>query len=119
MLARSSVEATVTLPSDREIRFTSILQHPRSLVFEAWTKPEHLRQWSCCEGGTLPVCEIELRVGSASTSMLRRWRVGGEADDLFELCWKLRGGVQVLRKASRRQGGHDDDSRSGPRSDPG
>jgi len=66
-----NVDATVTLPSEKEIRLTGTLQHPRSLVFEAWTKPEHLRRWSCCEGGTLTICEIDLRVGGAWRRVMR------------------------------------------------
>lgn len=55
MLAKSKAEVTVTLPSNREIAFTRILQRPRGLLFEAWTKPERLRQWWGCQGrGTSP-----------------------------------------------------------------
>jgi uncharacterized protein YndB with AHSA1/START domain len=71
MLAKSTVDAEVTLPSDREIRFTSILKHPPRLVFAAWTQPEHLSRWWGCEGGTLPVCEGDLRVGGAWRRVLR------------------------------------------------
>jgi uncharacterized protein YndB with AHSA1/START domain len=71
MLVRSSVEAIVTLPSEREIRFTSILPHRRRLVFEAWTKPEHLRRWWGCEGGTLSICEVDLRIGGAWRLVMR------------------------------------------------
>ena len=71
MLAKSNVDAIVTLPSDREIRFTSILPHRPSLVFAAWTQPEHLRHWWCCEGGALPVCEVDLRVGGHWRRVMR------------------------------------------------
>lgn len=36
---------TVTLPSDREILLTRVFDPPRRLVFEAHTRPEHLRHW--------------------------------------------------------------------------
>jgi uncharacterized protein YndB with AHSA1/START domain len=37
---------------------------PRSLVWDAHTKPEHLPQWMTGpEGSTMPVCEIDLRPG--------------------------------------------------------
>ena len=57
----------VTTPSDREIRMTRLFDAPRALVFEAMTKPEHVRQWwgRLGEGYSVPVCEIDLRVGGA------------------------------------------------------
>lgn len=36
---------TLTLPSDREIVMTRVFNAPRTLVFEAYTKPEHIVQW--------------------------------------------------------------------------
>jgi len=35
----------VSTPSDREIVVTRAFDAPRDLVFEAWTKPEHVRHW--------------------------------------------------------------------------
>ena len=55
----------VTTPSDREIRLTRLFNAPRALVFEAMTRPEHVRQWwgRLGEGYSVPVCEIDFRVG--------------------------------------------------------
>ena len=55
----------VTTPSDREIRLTRLFNAPRALVFEAMTRPEHVRQWwgQLGEGYSVPVCEIDFRVG--------------------------------------------------------
>ena len=57
----------VTTPSDREIRLTRLFNAPRHLVFEAMTKPEHVRRWwgNLGEGYSVPVCEIDLRPGGA------------------------------------------------------
>ena len=57
----------VTTPSDREIRLTRLFDAPRHLVFEAMTKPEHVKQWWGClaDGYSVPVCEIDLRPGGA------------------------------------------------------
>ena len=57
----------VTTPSDQEIRMTRLFNAPRHLVFEAMTKPEHVKQWwgRLGEGYSVPVCEIDLRVGGA------------------------------------------------------
>jgi uncharacterized protein YndB with AHSA1/START domain len=64
MAARGSGKLRVTLPSDKEILLSRVFDAPRRLVFEAMTKPEHVRSWWCCmEGFTMPVCEIDLRVG--------------------------------------------------------
>ncbi|MGH7629768.1 MAG: SRPBCC family protein [Gemmatimonadales bacterium] len=57
---------TFTTPSDRELVVTRVVDAPRRLVFEAWTKPEHLPHWMLGpEGWTMPVCEIDLRPGGA------------------------------------------------------
>lgn len=55
----------VTTPSDRAIRLTRLFNAPRTLVFEAMTRPEHVRQWwgQLGEGYSVPVCEIDFRVG--------------------------------------------------------
>ena len=57
----------VTTPSDREIRITRVFDAPRALVFEAMTRPEHIRQWwgNLDSGYSVPVCEVDLRVGGA------------------------------------------------------
>lgn len=57
----------VTTPSDREIRMTRLFDAPRHLVFEALTKPEHVKQWwgRLGEGYSVPICEIDLRVGGS------------------------------------------------------
>jgi uncharacterized protein YndB with AHSA1/START domain len=38
---------------------------PREKVFDAWTKPEVLKQWWCPEGWTPTEIEVDLRVGGA------------------------------------------------------
>lgn len=57
---------TFTTPSDREVVMTREVDAPRELVFDAWTKPEHVQQWMLGPSGwTMPVCEIDLRPGGA------------------------------------------------------
>jgi uncharacterized protein YndB with AHSA1/START domain len=53
--------ATVNFPSDREVLFTRQFDAPAELVFDALTKPEHVRAWFGAK--ELEVCEIDLRVG--------------------------------------------------------
>jgi uncharacterized protein YndB with AHSA1/START domain len=57
----------VTTPSDREVRLTRLFSAPRPLVFDAMTKPEHVREWwgRLGDGYSVPVCEIDLRPGGA------------------------------------------------------
>lgn len=57
----------VTTPSDREIRLTRLFDAPRELVWEAMSKPEHIKRWWGClgEGYSVPVCEVDLRPGGA------------------------------------------------------
>jgi uncharacterized protein YndB with AHSA1/START domain len=49
------------------IRFTRSFDAPAALVFEAWTRPEHLRCWWDAAGDPLAVCEIDLKPGGAFT----------------------------------------------------
>ena len=54
----------VSTPSDREIAMTRVFDAPRSLVFDAFTKPELLKRWLGVRGGwTFAVCEVDLKVG--------------------------------------------------------
>ena len=57
----------VTTTSEHEICITRLFDAPRHLVFEAMSKPEHVKRWWGClgEGYSVPVCEIDLRPGGA------------------------------------------------------
>jgi uncharacterized protein YndB with AHSA1/START domain len=56
----------VTTPTEREIVMTREFDAPRTLVFEALTKPELVQRWLLGPPGwTMPVCEIDLKVGGA------------------------------------------------------
>lgn len=61
----------VTTPSDCEIVLTRIFNAPRSLVFEALTKPELLKRWMGPRGWSMVVSEIDLKVGGKWRSILR------------------------------------------------
>jgi uncharacterized protein YndB with AHSA1/START domain len=68
----------VSTPSDREIQVTRDFHAPRRLVFDAFTKPDLVRRWLLGPPGwTMPVCEIDLRVGGAYRYV---WRKDGEKD---------------------------------------
>jgi uncharacterized protein YndB with AHSA1/START domain len=56
----------VSAQGDRELLMTRMFDAPRTLVFDAFTKPELVRQWLLGPPGwTMPVCEIDLRVGGS------------------------------------------------------
>ena len=61
-----------TTPSDTEITLTRLFDAPRDLVWTAMTRPEHIQRWwgILAEGYSVPVCEMDLRVGG-------RWRFQG------------------------------------------
>lgn len=67
MLASTANKASfeVSKPSACEVRMTRLFNAPRALVYEVMTKPEHVRRWwgQLGEGYSVPVCEIDLRVG--------------------------------------------------------
>jgi uncharacterized protein YndB with AHSA1/START domain len=63
---KNSETFKLTTRGDREIVMTRALDAPRSLVFDAFTKPELVRRWLLGpDGWSMPVCEIDLRVGGS------------------------------------------------------
>jgi uncharacterized protein YndB with AHSA1/START domain len=71
MATQSNRSAALTLPSDRELILTRDFEAPRELVFEAWSKPEHVRRWYGLRHLTLPVCEMDFREGGSWRFVLR------------------------------------------------
>src|SRR3977135_208887 len=62
----SKATLQVTMPSDREIAMTRVFKAPRHLLFDALTKPELVKRWLLGPPGwSMPVCEIDLKVGGA------------------------------------------------------
>lgn len=57
---------TLSTPGECEIHVTRDFDARRGLVFDAFTKPELVRRWLLGPPGwTMPICEIDLRVGGA------------------------------------------------------
>jgi uncharacterized protein YndB with AHSA1/START domain len=64
---------------DREIVMTRVFDAPRTLVFDAFTRPELLKQWLLGPPGwSMPVCEIDLRIGGRFRYVWRRDTDGTE-----------------------------------------
>ena len=58
---------------EREIVITRDFDAPRHLVFDALTKPELLSRWLGVFGGwSMPVCEVDLRVGGTFRYLWRK-----------------------------------------------
>ncbi len=51
--------------SDREIEMSRTFNAPRELVFEAMSKPEHLKRWWGLRSSELVVCDIDFQPGGA------------------------------------------------------
>jgi uncharacterized protein YndB with AHSA1/START domain len=68
----------VTTHSDREITMTRILDADRGQVFEAYTNPNLVKRWLLGPvGWTMPVCEIDLKVGGVFRYV---WSAPNKAD---------------------------------------
>ena len=67
----------ITTPSDREIVMTRVFDAPRTLVFDAHTKPELVKRWLLGPPGwSMPVCEMDVRVGGKYRWVWRHDRDG-------------------------------------------
>ncbi len=69
----------LTTQGDREMVMTRAIDAPRRLVFGAFTKPELVKQWLLGPPGwSMPICEIDLRVGGVYRYVWRRDSDGSE-----------------------------------------
>src|SRR5687767_2615101 len=69
-------KAQVTLPSDREVKVTRSFKAARPLVYRAYTEPALVQRWLLGPPGwSMPVCEMDVRVGGRY-----RWRWRSEQD---------------------------------------
>src|SRR2546430_2321535 len=69
----------LTTPGERDIVMTRVFDAPCQLVFDAHTKPELVKRWLLGPPGwSMPVCEIDLRVGGKYRFVWRHDRNGTE-----------------------------------------
>ena len=61
----TKIASPAKAPSDLALVLTRVFDAPRRLVFDAWTKKEHLDQWCAPRGFTIPSSEGDLRPGGA------------------------------------------------------
>jgi uncharacterized protein YndB with AHSA1/START domain len=80
--ARSTTSAgnlKVFAQGDREIVMTRVFEAPRKAVYDAHTQPELVKRWLLGpDGWSMPVCEIDLRVGGRYRYVWRRDKDGTE-----------------------------------------
>ena len=55
--------AVVELPNDLDVLITREFDAPIALVFDVYTKPEHVSKWFAPAGCEMKECSIDLRVG--------------------------------------------------------
>ena len=69
-------KAQVTMPSDREVKVTRSFRAARPLVYRAYTEPALVQRWMLGPPGwSMPVCEMDVRVGGRF-----RWRWRSDTD---------------------------------------
>jgi uncharacterized protein YndB with AHSA1/START domain len=84
---RSPATFQMTTPTDREIVMTRVFEASARLLFDAWTKPELLKRWLGVHGDwTMPICEIDLRVGGA-----------------YRIVWRGTGGAEMVMRGVYRE----------------
>ena len=60
------------------LRVSRIVAAPAQRAFEAWTRPEHVRRWSCPEDARVAEADIDLTVGGRY-----RIRMAGSEDETY------------------------------------
>jgi uncharacterized protein YndB with AHSA1/START domain len=70
---------TIVASGEFDIVMTRALNAPRTMVFDAFTKSELVKRWLLGpDGWTMPICEIDLRVGGNYKYVWRRESNGKE-----------------------------------------
>jgi len=69
----------ITKSGDRDLVMTRDFDAPRTLVYDAHTKPDLVRQWLLGPPGwTMPVCDMDVRVGGTYRWVWRKETDGAE-----------------------------------------
>ena len=64
-MPQNTADLVVTTPGDTEIVMERTFDAPAQLVFDCWTKPEHIARWFGVPRAKMTVCEVDLRAGGA------------------------------------------------------
>ncbi len=71
MARKTETEENAALPDLPPLRLSRTLHAPRATVFKAWSSAEHVKRWFCPATFTIPVAEVEMRVGGAFNVCMR------------------------------------------------
>ena len=74
------------------LEVTRVIAADPEVVFDAWTQPEHIKQWSAPEGMDVPISEVDLTVGGRFHLEMRNAEGGTH---------NARGVYQVIDRPSR------------------
>ena len=61
----------MTVDSMNSLRITRLIQADRQAVWNAWTQPDQMRQWSCPEPGGVQDITSDLRIGGSFMITMR------------------------------------------------
>jgi uncharacterized protein YndB with AHSA1/START domain len=110
MAAGNSPKAGSSPQKKPEVVVTRVFDAPRRLVFEAWSKPEHLAQWLPPRGFTMPKCNMTFRPGGTFDHAFRGpdgadYPFDGAYREIVEparIVWAgtIHGGVEVVTTAT-------------------
>ncbi len=70
--------------ADREVVITRVFDAPARLLFQAYSRPEHLMKWFGPVGWPLTLCEVDFRVGGRER-VRGTWANGRVSD--FDACY--------------------------------
>lgn len=62
---------TAILETDRDLVLTRLIDAPRARLYDAWTRPELLKQWFAPLPYTTPFAELDVRPGGANIITMR------------------------------------------------
>jgi uncharacterized protein YndB with AHSA1/START domain len=62
---------TAILETDRDLVLTRLIDAPRAKLYDAWTRPELLKQWFAPLPYTTPFAELDVRAGGANRITMR------------------------------------------------
>jgi uncharacterized protein YndB with AHSA1/START domain len=71
LLNRKKMSQMKTIQAEKEVFIERIFQATPTVVFEAWTKPEHLVNWYTPDGCTIEFRFIEVKNGGSFHSVIR------------------------------------------------
>jgi len=80
---------------EKEIRIERILGVPIKRVWDAWTKADAIKEWWGPNGTTIPICEVDLRVGGALYIVML---AGPELGPLAGARWPMVGIFRELKE---------------------